>query len=695
MDLTGTHILIVDDNLDNLNALHHMLKKIGFDVQTAQDGESALKKANSHNFDLVLLDIVMPHMDGYEVLKNLRIKFSMIELPIIMLTAVSENCDIVKALSLGANDYVIKPYDFSVINSRIRTQISLKKTQEALKQSEERYTLAAQATQDGLWDWDLITNQIYYSSNWKAILGYSEKQIKNIPDEWLKRVHPADKEQFELNIEKLKKGKIKRFVTEQRLIHKNGSYRWVVATGIAVTDGNGTCVRLAGSMTDITDRRIYNALTGLPNQILLLDQLERVLRQIKAKTRETAALLFIDLDRFKLINQALGMMAGDNILVQISQRLTSCISSDDILAHFGRDEFLVLLNEYENLKKLSDTVICLKGTINKPLHIPAAKEEISVSASIGVVIIDEKYESVEKALQDAESAMQRAKSSGPNNFRFFIEEMYTQVKERLKIESRLRKAMEREELVLFYQPQVNIGSGEIVGVEALVNWYDPEKGLITPNKLIPLAEDNGMIVPMGDWIMHEACCQHKRWQDEGLYLQRIAVNLSPIQFSQRDLYRTLKKILEKTHLDPQYLELEITESNAMQDAEKTIKIMNRLTELGISFSIDDFGTGYSSLSILKRFPLSTLKIDRSFIQDVPNDEDAVAIVKAIIAMAHSLKFEIIAEGVENQQQLDFLRNLSCQNFQGFLFSRPLPAKEITQLLKSTPIPHHHDIHTKN
>jgi EAL domain-containing protein (putative c-di-GMP-specific phosphodiesterase class I) len=204
-----------------------------------------------------------------------------------------------------------------------------------------------------------------------------------------------------------------------------------------------------------------------------------------------------------------------------------------------------------------------------------------------------------------------------------------------------------------------------------------------------------MIVPMGDWIMHEACCQHKRWQDEGLYLQRIAVNLSPIQFSQRDLYRTLKKILEKTHLDPQYLELEITESNAMQDAEKTIKIMNRLTELGISFSIDDFGTGYSSLSILKRFPLSTLKIDRSFIQDVPNDDDAVAIVKAIIAMAHSLKFEIIAEGVENQQQLDFLRNLSCQYFQGFLFSKSLPAKEITQLLKSTPTPHHHDIHTKN
>jgi PAS domain S-box-containing protein len=252
MDLKGTRILIVDDNLENLNALQHMLKKIGFHVQTAQDGESALKKTTSPNFDLVLLDIVMPHMDGYQVLEALRKKFSMIELPIIMLTAVSENCDIVKALSLGANDYVIKPYDFSVINSRIRTQISLKKTQEALKQSEERYTLAAQATQDGLWDWDLITNHIYYSSNWKAILGFSEKEIENTPDEWLKRVHPADKEPFEQNIEKLKKGTIKRFQTEQRLIHKNGSYRWVVATGIAVTDNNGTCVRLAGSMTDIT-----------------------------------------------------------------------------------------------------------------------------------------------------------------------------------------------------------------------------------------------------------------------------------------------------------------------------------------------------------------------------------------------------------------------------------------------------------
>ncbi len=680
MELTGTQILIVDDKLDNLNTLSSILRKIGYNIDTAQDGESALHKTHSAKFDLVLLDIVMPRMDGYQVLSTLRKRFSMIELPIIVLTAVSENCDIVKALTLGANDYVIKPYDFSVINSRIRTQISLKKTQEALKQSEERYTLAAQATKDGLWDWDLNTNRIYYSPNWKAILGFSETKIKNTPDEWLERIHPADRDQVELYLEKLKKSKLKRFEVEQRIIHKNGSYRWVITTGIAVANNNGKSVRLAGSMADITDRRIYNALTGLPNQILLLDQLERVLRQIKSKNKQTAALLFIDLDRFKLINQALGMMAGDKILVQISKRLNAFISSDDILAHFGRDEFLVLINEYEDLKKLSDIVICLKAIINKPLHIPEAKEEISVSASIGVVIIDEKYESVEKALQDAESAMQRAKSSGPNNFRFFIEEMYTQVKERLKIENRLRKALEREELVLFYQPLVSIKSGEIVGVEALVNWQDPEKGLIRPSKLIPLAEENGMIVPMGEWIMHEACRQHKAWQNQGLCLQRIAVNLSPIQFSQRDLCKTLKNILKKTDLDPQYLELEITESNAMQDAESTIKIMKRLTALGISFSIDDFGTGYSSLSILKRFPLSTLKIDRSFIQDVPEDDDAVAIVKAIVAMAHSLKFEIIAEGVEKQQQLDFLRNLGCQNFQGFLFSKPLPAKQMAQFL---------------
>jgi diguanylate cyclase (GGDEF)-like protein/PAS domain S-box-containing protein len=681
MDLSGARILIIDDNKDNLDALAHMLKRIGYESHTAQGGRSALKKIHGVSFDLVLLDIVMPEMDGYEVLTSIRKKYSMIELPVIMLTAVSENIDIVKALSLGANDYVTKPYDFSVINSRIHTQISLKKTQEALRLSEERYALAAQATQDGLWDWNLGENSIYYSPNWKSILGFSRNSIKDTPDEWLERIHPADKPQVAALLEQLKTGRINRFQVEQRILHKNGNYRWVVTTGIAVTDTKGNTVRMTGSMADITDRRIYNALTGLPNQVLLLDQLERILRQIKLRSRPNAALLFIDLDRFKLINQAMGMMVGDKILVRLAERLGSCLDSEDLLAHFDRDEFLVLLNEYENLKKLTDMVLCLKQTINQPLHIEETKEEISVSASIGVVIVDEKYNSAQKALQDAESAMQRAKSSGTNNFRFFIEEMYIHVKERLKIENRLRKALERDELLLYYQPQVQLAGGRIIGAEALVHWKDPEKGLVRPSRLIPLAEENGMIIPIGYWVLREACRQHKEWQKQNLLLHRIAVNLSPLQFAQKDLGGTLENILNATGLNPQYLELEITESSAMRDAESSIKIIKRLTTLGISFSIDDFGTGYSSLSVLKQFPLKTLKIDRSFIQDVPEDDDAVAIVKAIIAMAHSLKFEIIAEGVETDKQLAFLHKLGCHSYQGFLFSKPLPAAKMTRLLE--------------
>ncbi len=681
MDISGARILIVDDNQDNLDTLAHMLKRTGFESHTAGNGETALEKIQTSSFDLILLDIVMPGMDGYQVLISIRRTHSMIELPVIMLTAVSENFDIVKALNLGANDYVIKPYDFSVINSRIRTQISLKKTQEALKQSEERYALAAQATQDGLWDWNLEENRLYYSPNWKTILGFSDNTLKDSPQEWLGRIHPADKSKVQTYIERLKSGRIPRFEVEQRIMHKNGNYRWVITTGIAITDDNGETIRLTGSMADITDRRIYNALTGLPNQVLLLDQLERVLRQIKLQNRKEAALLFIDLDRFKLINQALGMMAGDKILVQLAERLGSNLGSEDLLAHFDRDEFLVLINEFENLNKLTDIVLRFKQIINQPFHLKEAKEEINISASIGIVIIDEKYDSVGKALQDAESAMQRAKSSGLDHFRFFLEEMYIHVKERLKIESRLRKAIDRNELVLNYQPQVHIPSGKIIGVEALVHWQDPEKGLVRPDTLIPLAEENGMIIPMGQWIMHEACRQHREWEQMNLHLGRIAVNLSPLQFSQKDLENTLKNILKSTGLDPKYLELEITESNAMQNAENSIKIMRRLSSLGVSFSIDDFGTGYSSLSVLKQFPLNTLKIDRSFIQDVPEDDDAVAIVKAIIALALSLKFEIIAEGVETQKQLDFLRHLGCQYFQGFLFSKPLPAARMTALLQ--------------
>ncbi|MBN1525760.1 MAG: EAL domain-containing protein [Spirochaetales bacterium] len=680
LDQYKARILIVDDNKDNLIMLNTILSKTGYHIQTALDGKSAIEKILEIRFDLMLLDVMMPEMDGFSVLEVVREKFSMMELPIIMLTAVSDNPHIIKALSLGANDYVTKPYDFSVIRSRISTQISLKKTQEALKKSEERYALAAQATMDGLWDWEIEKNVIYYSPNWKKIIGYGEDELENTPEIWLDRLHPADRGTMTLAFEKMLSGKITRFEEEQRIIHRDGSYRWVITTGIAVPDETGEIIRLTGSMSDITDRRIYNAVTGLPNQVLLLDQIERLLRQFKNNPNQQAALIFIDLDRFKLINQALGIVVGDAVLAEIASRLNETIGPEDILAHFGRDEFLLLVPDFHHLKYITSLVMKIRKNIAAPISLPQLTEEIIVTSSIGVVIVDEKYESVQRTLQDAESAMQRAKSAGNNNFRFFCEDMYREVKERMNIETLLRKAIERDELILFYQPLVNVYNGRMFGVEVLVHWKNPENGLVPPGQLIPLAEDNGMIIPIGEWILEKACTQFKEWTSDGLDIQRLAVNLSPLQFNQEDLVKTLKRTLEKTGVDPRRLELEITESHAMTDPETSIRIMERLKELGVSLSIDDFGTGYSSLSMLKRFPLSTLKIDRSFIMDVPGDDDAVAIVRAIVAMAQSLKFDIIAEGVEDISQLEFLKNLGCEKYQGFLFSRSVPASQIPDMI---------------
>ncbi|RPJ09366.1 MAG: EAL domain-containing protein [Spirochaetaceae bacterium] len=681
MDQDRANILIVDDSADNLVMLMTILAKAGYRAYSANNGKEALEILNKTPLDLVLLDVMMPDTDGFTILEEIRRRHSMIELPVIMLTAVSDNEHVVKALTSGANDYVTKPYDFSVIGSRIRTQITLKKTQEALKQSEERYSLAAQATMDGLWDWELDAGRVYYSPNWKKIIGYEPCELEDTPDMWFSRLHPADRNSIVSAMKKMQDGKLRRFEEEQRIIHRDGSYRWVITTGIAVPDISGRVKRLTGCMTDITDRRIYNALTGLPNQMLLLDQLERLLRQIKTRKRHKAALLFIDLDRFKLINQALGMVVGDAVLMEVAERLSECIRSDDILAHFGRDEFLLLVSEARHLKQITDIVLRIKGRVCEPIRIPQLSEEIAITSSIGVVIVDEKSDSVQKVLQDAESAMQRAKAAGVNNFRFYSEEMYREVRERMTIESRLRKAIDRDELRLYFQPFVNIAANRVFGAEVLVHWLNPEKGLVSPGQLIPLAEENGMIVPMGEWILHEACRQYRKWQEQGLMLSRIAVNLSPLQFSQRDLLKTLTSTIQSTGMDPKFLEIEITESHAMRDPENSIKIMRRLAEMGISISIDDFGTGYSSLSVLRQFPLTTLKIDRSFIQDVPGDPDAEAIVKTIIAMAQILKFEIIAEGVEDVAQLEFLREHGCRQYQGFLFSRSVPAIEFTRLLE--------------
>ena len=462
-------------------------------------------------------------------------------------------------------------------------------------------------------------------------------------------------------------------------IMKRGMY--YMYEGFIVTDngryaGMGTGYDLMKTITDRTQARLYrlahyDPVTGLPNRLLFMDRLQQAIAQAQRNERLVAVML-LDLDRFKAINDSFGHSMGDLLLKGVAARLAGCVREDDTVARIGGDEFTVLLPEIRHIQDAATVA----GKILKALAGPFSlgNHEIFVGTSIGIAFYPF-HDDIETLLKSADNAMYRAKEQGGNGYEFYSAEISGASARQLSLEGALRGAVERDELVLHYQPQIDLTRGEIVGVEALVRWQHPERGLLGPMEFIPLAEENGLIVPIGEWVLRTACAQARAWQEAGLRPIRVAVNLSVRQFYQKNLVETVARILEQTGLDSRYLELEITESCLMQNTRTTVALLAELNRLGMRISIDDFGTGYSSLSYLKRFPVDTLKIDRSFICDIGTDHDDDAIVKAIIALAQSLELRVVAEGVETPEQLHFLRTHGCNEIQGYLISRPLPADE--------------------
>ncbi|MDA3851534.1 MAG: EAL domain-containing protein [Spirochaetaceae bacterium] len=672
-------ILLVDDNVDNLTVLKKMLEKMEYRITTATTGLDSMFLISSQAFDLILLDINLPDIDGFEILKQVRGQFSMTELPIIMLTASTRNNDVVSSLSLGANDYVTKPFDFSVIQSRISTQITLKEAEEALRISEERYALASQATKDGLWDCFLDREYLYVSPNWKAIVGLETEETEIKVDLYESLIHPGDYDSYISNMNQLISGEIQRMEFEHRIKYKDKNYRWVITSAVSIRDKSGEAIRVLGSMSDITENKLYSSFAHLPNSILIQDRIEQILKQVKSGRSKRACILFLDLDNFRLINQAYGVLQGDSILLQLVERLSSILEERETLAHAGRDEFIILIEDFDDVQEIQKRMIFFEETIAQPFQ-NQKDDEIELSASTGIVIIDEKYNSAKRIIQDAESAMNIAKKDMVQHFHFFKDDFYREIVSKLESEKRLKRALRNNELVLYYQPQISVENNRLIGFEALLRWQDPQRGLIMPDEIIPLAEEMGLIIEIGQWTLRETCKQIRAWLDMGIVPCRVAVNLSPIQFKNRDLLKNLANIVKEFDIDAKLLELEITETKAMEDPEQNIIIMNQLKDLGLSFSIDDFGTGYSSLSMLRKFPLSTLKIDKSFIKDIHNNEDALSIVSAIIAMAQRMKFSTIAEGVEMEEQLVILKSAGCKNYQGFLKSKAVCADEATQFL---------------
>jgi diguanylate cyclase (GGDEF)-like protein/PAS domain S-box-containing protein len=690
MNLRPNRVLIVDDNEMNRDMLARRLERKGYVVDMAASAHELMERVKKQSPDLVLLDIEMPEISGLEGLQMIRELYSPIELPVIMVTARNQSEDIVKALAMGANDYLTKPIDFAVALARIGTQLSHKRAQEGLKESEERYALAAQGANDGLWDWNLVTNEIYFAPRWKAMIGYLEDEIGDKPEEWLERIHHADQERTKEEIAAHKNGATPHFESVHRVRHRDGTFRWMLSRGLAIRDRAGRPLRMAGSQTDITEGKVSDPLTGLPNRLLFLDRLDRLMKHANRHIDRSFAVLFLDLDAFKMINDSLGHLIGDQLLLGVSKRLEKCLRASDTVARLGQDtftlarmggdEFTVLLDDLKEPGDAERAAERVMEGLSAPFELEG--KEVFTSASIGIALWNPTYQDAEEIMRDADTAMYRAKSLGKARYEVFNADMRASVIARLELETDLRRALDRGEFRNFYQPIVSLENGEITGFEALLRWQHPTRGLLGPKEFISVAEDTGLIRELGWWSLREACCRISEWKahlSPGRELV-VSVNLSIKQFMQPNLVENIGALLKELKLSPQLLKLEITESTVMEDPSTAIHMLQQMKALGIRLAIDDFGTGYSSLSYLHRFPLDTLKIDRSFISGAACGENGMEIARTIMPLAKNLRLDVVAEGVETAEQVQELKNLDCKYAQGFFFSKPLSRDEAEAML---------------
>lgn len=671
-------ILVVDDERINRAILSRLLRQNGFCVVEADSGAAAIAAVAAQEIDLVLLDIVMPDMDGFEVLSRLREQLSQSDLPVIMVTAAAESQLVVRAFESGANDFVTKPVDVAVTMARINTHIKLKAAQVALRQSEERYALAARGTNDGLWDWDLITNIVYYSPRWVSMLGLDASSVSNSPDQWLDRVHPEDRNQLETELQKHLDDITPQFETELRMRHTDGSYRWMLCRGLAVKSTTNEPQRLAGSLTDITEGKVADALTGLPNRVLFRERLRRCADRHRRDPNYSFALLYLDLDNFKLINDSLGHDYGDRLLVSVARRLEGAVrTADSFISRLGGDEFAVLIEHVSTDESATAVAERILKRVSAPISLGGGRE-VFASVSIGISMSGAGSKAPTDMLQEADTAMYQAKGQGRSCSRIFDPIMKQDVTRRLDVESELRRAVEREEFAVHYQPIVKVDTGKLIGFEALVRWHSPTLGMVSPGEFVPIAEDTGLILQIGGWVLEEACRQMMEWKTADSRFQELTinVNVSSRQLAQPGIVADVSTVLERTGMDPEKLKLEITESAIIQNPETGALLLSELRQCGVKVAIDDFGTGYSSLAYLHRLPLDALKIDRSFVDKMTLSDDNREIVGTIITLADRLNLAVVAEGIETAEQREMLRQMGCEFAQGFHFSQPIIAENM-------------------
>lgn len=694
-------LLLVDDMPDNLHVLMNGLRQ-EYAVTAATHGDEALKLAlNDPQPDLILLDIKMPGMDGYEVCRRLKAAPRGAHIPVIFVTVIDEVRDKLKGFEVGAADYITKPFDIDEVRARVRTHLELAQLRGTLEtlveqrtalleRSEEQYRVLADYSPN--WEyWSAPDGRfIYVSPACEAICGYAPSDFFADAHLMERLIHPEDRATWQQHEHAARPAQnaCRTEALELRLRTHAGQERWIEHVCRPVFDHAGRFLGHRGSNRDITERRLIeqerdfflyrDPLTGYPNRTLFAKSLAHAMQQAET-TQGGLALIVVNLDHFKTINESLGHHFGDQVLISVAKRLRRLLPDHTTIARIGSDEFDILLAGDTGLPAVDLLAQRIIEAIRQPIAIDGHR--IVIGASIGIALYPNDAGDAETLQSSADAALHQAKAQGRGSPRFASPEMMQQARLRLTLESDLRSALEQEALELHYQPQIALSDGRLLGFEALARWTHPSRGPISPASFIPLAEQSGLIVPLGDWALRSACQQLRDWRIAGLEPRRVAVNVSTLQLYRGQLVERIQSLLAEIGLAPSLLSIEITESMMMSDPGQATRLLTQLRAAGISVSVDDFGTGYSSLAYLQQLDVCTLKIDLSFIRNMASSASSASIVKAIIALGHSLGLEVIAEGVEDPAQVRTLRGLGCDAIQGYLVSKPLPAHAATEFLR--------------
>jgi diguanylate cyclase (GGDEF)-like protein/PAS domain S-box-containing protein len=692
-------VLVVDDDAAQRMLMVEILVENNLIVEEAGDGVEALAVFSRILPVLVLMDVKMPHMDGFAACTEMRRMPGGMDVSIVLVTGLEDMDSIQKSFDAGATDFITKPVNWPLLQHRVLYLLRAGKALRDLRQSEKRLSIAQKAAKLGNWDWDFHKESVSCSEQMFRVFGLQPVQGRVSYEMFLDYVHPDEKEEVRDVVQKAMRNK-KSYSREYRIILADGSTRNIYDQAWVEYDDQGGPVSMYGTVQDISEQKqseerirflaYYDSLTGLPNRQLFVKHLKQALL-VASRTGGKMALLYIGLDRFKRINDTMGHSTADELLKKIADLLARVIRSSDIFGKFDvsseanftlsrltGDEFSILLTGLTEEEHAIRVALRILSILQLPISLGG--QEVTVSCSIGISLFPGDSQDGEILLQNGHMAMSHAKKDGGNIFKFFSHDMNDRAVERMNLEVNLKKALQQEEFVLFYQPQVDLSSGKLSGFEALLRWQHPTTGLMAPFKFIPVAEESGLIIPIGEWVLREACRQAVVWQQAGHTPIRMGVNIASQQFEQSDFVPSVIQALRDSGLSPSLLELELTEGSIMKDIDKAIHTLVQLKEVGVFLSVDDFGTGYSSLNYLKRFPLNTLKIDRSFVMDITTDPNDAAIVTAIIAMARSLGLSTIAEGVETSEQIQFLRDHLCDEMQGFFVSKPVPANEAERFL---------------